>query len=146
MSTSYLTSADGLRWTDHGTVLAPRPDRWDARGARVATVLADDPLTVLYDGRATAAANWYETTGVAVADASGALRSVSNTPAWVSPDSDGAARYAVAVPLPDGRTRFYLELARADGGHDLVTVVGSVVGSAPAYRAAASHQASTRVP
>ena len=35
MSTSYLTSDDGLAWSRHGTVLAPTPGTWDARGARV---------------------------------------------------------------------------------------------------------------
>lgn len=121
MSTAYLTSADGLAWTRHGTVLAPQPGRWDARGARVTAVLAHDPLVVLYDGRATAAANWHETTSVARADVTGRLVADPEAPVLRSPDSDGAFRYASAVPMPDGSTRFYVERARPDGAHDLVT-------------------------
>jgi len=122
MTTRYLTSPDGLDWTDRGEVLAGRPGEWDQRGARVTAVVSDHPLTLLYDGRADAASNWFETTGVArwngdrlVAD--DAIEPLS------SPYSDGALRYAAAVPRPDGRTRFYLEAARPDGAHDLVTCV-----------------------
>jgi hypothetical protein len=121
MTTRRLTSPDGLAWTDHGEVLAGRPGHWDARGARVATVLSADPLTVLYDGRADAESNWRETTGVARWD--GTRLVASDDPPISSPYSDGAFRYAAAVPLPDGRTRFYVEAARPDGAHDLVTVV-----------------------
>ncbi len=123
MSTSYLTSEDGLAWIRHGTVLTPRPGLWDARGTRVTTVLAHDPLVVLYDGRATAEDNWHETTSVARADATGVLIADSDAPVLRSPDSDGALRYATAVPQPDGSTRFYFELARPDGAHDLVTTL-----------------------
>jgi hypothetical protein len=121
MTTRLLTSADGLDWTDRGEVLAGRPGEWDARGARVTAVLSRDPLTVLYDGRPDAASNWHETTGVARWDGD-RLVPLDATP-LASPHSDGAWRYASAVPLPDGRTRFYVEAARPDGAHDLVTVV-----------------------
>lgn len=121
MTTRRFTSADGLAWTDRGEVLAGRPGQWDERGARVTTVLPGSPLTALYDGRPDAASNWHETTGVAVWDGT---RLVPTDDAPIrSPHSDGAWRYASAVPLPDGRTRFYVEAARADGAHDLVTLV-----------------------
>jgi hypothetical protein len=121
MTTRRLTSPDGLSWSDHGEVLAGRPGHWDARGARVTTVLGDDPLTVLYDGRPDAASNWHETTGVARWDGTRLVPTEDEPVA--SPYSDGAFRYATAVPLPDGRTRFYVEAARPDGAHDLVTLV-----------------------
>ena len=77
---------------------------------------------MLYDGRADAESNWYETTGVARWDGT---RLVADDERARSPRpySDGAWRYASAVPLPDGRTRFYVEAARPDGAHDLVTLV-----------------------
>ena len=120
MVTRYATSADGLSWTDRGEVLRGTPGSWDQRGARVTAVLDDDPLTVLYDGRDSAAANWHETTGLAQ-ELGGTLGPVGNAPVARSPESDGALRYVSAVPLPDGRTRFYFEAARADGAHDLLT-------------------------
>ena len=123
MTTSYLTSTDGLAWTRHGTVLEPRPGTWDARGVRVTTVLSHDPLVVLYDGRPTAEDNWHEVTSIARVDATGMLRADPDAPVLRSPASDGALRYASAVHHPDGSTRFYFELARPDGAHDLVTTV-----------------------
>ena len=123
MSTSYLTSVDGLTWERHGTVLEPRPGCWDARGARVTTVLSHDPLVVLYDGRARAEDNWHETTSIALGDATGRLQAEPGSAVLRSPDSDGALRYATAVPQTDGSTRFYFELARSDGAHDLVTTL-----------------------
>ncbi|MCZ4500579.1 MAG: hypothetical protein JWQ74_3134 [Marmoricola sp.] len=121
MTSRYLTSTDGLAWTDRGEVLAGRPGTWDARGARVTTVVAEEPLTVLYDGRASAAENWFERTGVAVWD--GERLAAQDAAPLGSPYGHGALRYAAAVPLPDGRTRFYFEAARPDGAHDLVTSV-----------------------
>lgn len=122
MSTAYATSPDGLTWDWHGTVLAPTPGSWDQRGARVTAVLGHAPLAVLYDGRATAADNWHEVTGVAT-EVDGRLVADPHGPAAVSPHSDGALRYASAIPLPSGGTRFYFEAARPDGAHDLMTSV-----------------------
>ena len=119
MTTRRLTSVDGLAWEDRGEVLAGREGEWDARGARVSAVLPDG--VVLYDGRPDAESNWFETTGVATWDGTALTRTAQ--PPISSPHSDGAFRYATAVPLPDGRVRYYVEAARPDGAHDLVTCV-----------------------
>lgn len=122
MTSRRLTSRDGLTWVDQGEVLAGRPGTWDQRGARVTTVISEEPLTVLYDGRPDAASNWYEQTGVAVWDGE-RLQADPGVGPIGSPHGEGALRYASAVRLSDSRTRFFFELARPDGAHDLVTTV-----------------------
>jgi hypothetical protein len=120
MTSRRLTSADGLTWVDRGEVLAGRAGEWDERGARVTAALGDGLF--LYDGRPDAASNWFETTGLARWDGTRLVPDPTVAPI-ASPHSDGAFRYASAVPLPDGRIRYYVEAARPDGAHDLITVV-----------------------
>ena len=119
MSTRLAFSADGVHWSLGEEVLAGRPGEWDARGARVTTTISEEPLTVLYDGRARAEDNWFEQTGTATW--AGERLVPSTAPSTASPHSDGALRYVSVVGLPDGRQRLYYELARPDGAHDLVT-------------------------
>lgn len=122
MTTEYASSRDGLDWTWHGTALAPRPGEWDARGVRVASVRAgEDGFTAYYDGRATAAQNCEECTGVAVGSAPGALIAVGRAPVAQSHKPGGGLRYLTAVELEPGRERIYYELTNASGSHDLVT-------------------------
>ena len=114
MTTAYATSVDGLEWRSHGTVLAGRPGRWDARGARLTSVLPDGG--VAYDGRATKEENWFERTGLAARDGSGRIEPTSEGPML-------EGRYLEALPLPDGSTRLFWEARRADGSHELRTDV-----------------------
>ena len=122
ISTWYATSDDGLTWRLHGEVLSGRPGRWDARGARVTAVLDPDRGIFLYDGRATAIENWYETTGLACQH-NGRLDAMSDQPERRSPFSTGAFRYVAAVAVPGRGTRYYYEAAREDGAHDLRTML-----------------------
>jgi len=125
MTTEYATSADGLDWTWHGTALSGRPGEWDSRGTRVTAVrFGENTITAYYDGRATAAENFEERTGVAVGTDPAALTATSAPgagPAAFSPYHDGGLRYLDVVDLPDGRTRLYYELTQPDGSHALVT-------------------------
>jgi hypothetical protein len=122
MTTEYATSADGLSWTWHGTALSGTPGQWDSRGTRVSAVCFDgDTITAYYDGRASAAENYEERTGVATGSDAAALTAVGDQPLASSPYHGGGLRYLDIVPLPDGRNRIYYEMTRADGSHALFT-------------------------
>jgi hypothetical protein len=114
MTTAYATSRDGLAWDWHGTVLSPRPGMWDARGARVTTVLADGRAA--YDGRATKEQNWFERIGLAqlTGDRPGELEQVND-------DAAVDFRYLDVLALPDGSYRIYYEARLADESHELRT-------------------------
>lgn len=113
MYSAYATSADGFDWDWHGPVLAGRAGHWDARGARITTVLPDG--RVAYDGRRTPDENWFERTGIAVPTGeNGNLRSISGEPV-------STARYLDAVLLPDKSYRLYYEQVLPDESHELRT-------------------------
>jgi hypothetical protein len=111
MTSAYATSADGVAWDWHGTVLAPRPGAWDARGARLTAVLPDGRAS--YDGRATKEENWFERTGLA--------RRVDGRFAQVGDGPVADARYLEVLPLPQGGYRIYYEAPLPDESHELRT-------------------------
>jgi hypothetical protein len=122
MWTDYATSTDGLSWDFHGPALLPRNGQWDARGARLtAALFVPGGVMAYYDGRATAAENFEERTGVAFGTAPGALTAVGTGPAAQSHDGGHGLRYLAVLPLGGGRRRLYYELTVPGGGHELRT-------------------------
>jgi len=122
MVTEYATSTDGYDWTWHGTALSGRPGYWDSRGTRISAVWRDrDGIVAFYDGRASAAENYEERTGVATGTGPTALVAVGADPAAESPYAGRGLRYLDILVLPDGGRRLYYEMTRPDGAHELRT-------------------------
>ena len=122
MVTEYATSPDGLDWTWHGVALGRRPGEWDSRGVRVSSVrFAAGGVLAFYDGRATAAENYEERTGLAVGTGPAALAAIGAEPVAQSDEGAQGLRYVSIVDLGDGRERLYYELTRGDGSHELRT-------------------------
>ena len=125
MSTAYATSADGLSWKWSGEVLSGRPGCWDARGARVTSVLPDGRAS--YDGRATKEENFSERTGVAV-PTEGRLVGTADSPA-------ANFRYLDLVRLRSGDYLAFFERPNDDGSHDLcMERIAAISLSAPRRR------------
>lgn len=122
MVTCYATSADGLDWTWHGTALSGRPGQWDSRGTRVTSVsFANGTVVASYDGRASAAENYEEFTGLAAGSDPRALTALGSGPLAVSPYHQRGLRYLDVAQVADGRSRIYYEMTRPDGAHELRT-------------------------
>jgi len=112
MCTAHATSRDGLEWTTPRTVLSGRDGEWDARGARLTGFLPNGLAT--YDGRATAAENWFERTGFA-----------RRTSTGFTPTDDPVldVRYLQVLTMPDGAHRAYFEARLPDETHELRTAL-----------------------
>lgn len=122
MSTRYAHSGDGLEWSWGDVVLAAAADGWDRRGRRVAAIVTrpDGSVTGYYDGRADAAENWYERTGMLNGSSiDGAL--VPNGGPAESPYGRHTLRYASVLDLGDGTGRVYYEAASPDGSNEIRT-------------------------
>lgn len=126
MTTRYAHSDDGHAWTWGDVVLTPPSTGWDRRGRRVAAITRHDDGTVTgyYDGRADAAENWYERTGIVRGRSiGGPLESLSPRAPAQSPHGRHTLRYVTVADLGDGTRRAYFEAAAADGSNEIRTQV-----------------------
>jgi hypothetical protein len=116
MDSWYATSPDGSSWSLKGQALGPRAAGWDRRGARITSVLPgeSDRWVAFYDGRADAAENWEERTGLAAGPSPAQFEPVGSEPLVAAP----SIRYLSVVTF-DTHWLVYYEFSRADGAHDL---------------------------
>jgi hypothetical protein len=96
-------------------VMVPEEGTWYGRGTRITAILGE---YAYFDGRATAAQNYEERTGLARWN--GAFYMPEAGPAS-SPFGGGALRYVSAIVLPNGDARLYYESATQYGSHEVRT-------------------------
>jgi hypothetical protein len=94
-------------------VMVPEPATWYSRGTRLTAVVG---AHAYFDGRASAAENYEERTGIARWNGS---RYVAVAGPASSPFGRGALRYVSAIALPTGELRLYYESATKYGSHEL---------------------------
>jgi hypothetical protein len=105
-------------------------------------------IVAYYDGRASAAENYEERTGIATGTGPTSLSALGSVPFAQSPHAHGGLRYMDILPLPDGRHRLYYEMTGADGAHDLRTELrlSLSAGLAGLLRMARGHAVLTVIP
>jgi hypothetical protein len=96
-------------------VMVPAPGTWYSRGTRITAIVGEHAY---FDGRASAAQNYEERTGIAEWNGS---RYIAIAGPATSPLGGGALRYVSAVALPSGELRLYYESATKYGSHELRT-------------------------
>jgi len=114
------TSPDGVNWTWQGEILSPSDDAWDSYAARLGTIAWTPPLFVgLYDGSRNVGENYEERCGLAVSFDLRRWEKVTSKAPWVTvPYGSGSVRYVDVIPYGE-RWRFYYEMSRPDGSHEL---------------------------
>ena len=95
--------------------MMPEPGTWYSRGTRLTAVVGEHAY---FDGRASAAENFEERTGIARWDGS---RYIAVAGPASSPVGGGALRYVSVIALPDGKQRLYYECATQYDSHELRT-------------------------
>ena len=94
-------------------VMVPEPGSWYSRGTRITAVVDE---YAYFDGRASAAQNFEERTGIAKWNGS---RYIAIAGPASSPFGGGALRYVSPIALPDGQRRLYYESATRYNSHEL---------------------------
>jgi hypothetical protein len=97
------------------TVMVPEPGTWYSRGTRLTAVVGE---YAYFDGRASAAENFEERTGIARWNGSQYFFVAGPVS---SPFGGGALRYVSAITLPGGGRRLYYESATKYGSHEVRT-------------------------
>jgi len=122
MESRHAISKDGLEWKwSKGVALSPRKGMWDQRGARITAIFfAAQFILAFYDGRASAAENYEERTGIAVGTSPDKFVAIGDKPFVQSPDGRGL-RYLDIVHLSQGGYRTYFEITTDDDSHELRT-------------------------
>lgn len=96
-------------------VMEPEPGTWYSRGTRITAIVGEYEY---FDGRASAAQNFEERTGLARWNGSCYIPEAGLVS---SPFGGGALRYVSAIKLPAGDLRLYYESATEFGSQELRT-------------------------